>query len=296
MEHFGHHNFTINGLDFFSYRNFLAKRGWGEGWLCRVWGVYLRMIGGNLYKQRLLLFLLLIALGQCRIPSVELVTTIDPDIVLINIEDGDRAFIGKLIKTIDSCKPAVIAIDAIFLVEKDELQDSLLADALKIAQHDVLVYYVDENGKLRKNRERFAALAAASGFLHFEKDVGLVSNMTPLPKINGEVHQSFPLTIVNQWKPGFKHDIKTNKSIPIIYRRTLQQYTFFSGSGFNVSEYGEYLVNKVVLLGYLGPSDEDKNFTPLRLVKDYPEDKPDTYNLVIVANAVRTLIEHEVRE
>ena len=37
--------------------------------------------------------------------QVLLSDTIDPDIVLINLEEGDRSFIGKLLLKIDSCNP-----------------------------------------------------------------------------------------------------------------------------------------------------------------------------------------------
>ncbi len=45
-------------------------------------------------------------------------------------------------------------------------------------------------------------------------------------------------------------------------------------------------------MGYLGPSNEDKHFTPLRSLGRYDADEPDTYGLVIIANEIRTILEY----
>jgi hypothetical protein len=44
------------------------------------------------------------------------------------------------------------------------------------------------------------------------------------------------------------------------------------------------------LLGYIGPSNEDKHFTPIRLAEKFPENEPDTYGIIIIANEIRTLL------
>jgi CHASE2 domain-containing sensor protein len=55
----------------------------------------------------------------------------------------------------------------------------------------------------------------------------------------------------------------------------------------------ESLKNKIFLVGYVGPDDEDMYKTPLRFLnKDSKaQNQPDTYGLVIIANQIRTLLD-----
>ena len=243
----------------------------------------------------IILFFLLITLRQCKVPSVRLTGITDPDIVLVNIEDGDRAFLGKLLFKIDSLKPIVIGINIFFQNEKDMKQDSILITALKKINNDILVYGVDRNGKFSHSQANFTSLVSDEGFLEYEKTFNLTSNMTPVPEIENKVHESFPLKIVNHWKPDFKSMIKVNKTIPIKYTRTLENFIRINGSSLLETNINDFdLSNKIILLGYIGPGEEDKYFTPLRLVKGkYKEDEPDTYGLVIIANEIRTILEYK---
>ena len=100
--------------------------------------------------------------------QVLLSDTIDPDIVLINLEEGDRSFIGKLLLKIDSCNPILIGIDGWFVGEKDEIHDSVLTKALKIVQNDILGYMIDSSGIPRKSDFRFGSLVKVQGSLMVE--------------------------------------------------------------------------------------------------------------------------------
>ena len=75
--------------------------------------------------RRLLLssvIFLLFLFNQCQTPHVRLEGG-DPDIVLVNIENGDRTFIAQLLSKIDSLKPVVVGINANFKSPKDTKQD-----------------------------------------------------------------------------------------------------------------------------------------------------------------------------
>ena len=54
------------------------------------------------------------------VPSVNLASTQDPDIVLVNIENGDREFIGKVLLKIDSLNPLLTGIDVYFQGKKTQ--------------------------------------------------------------------------------------------------------------------------------------------------------------------------------
>jgi hypothetical protein len=222
---------------------------------------------------------------------VELTNQVDPDIVLFNIEDGDRSFIGRMILAIDSCKPSLIAINSFFKNEKNIAEDSILEKALKITQNDILIYHVDLRGRHTNSAKKFDSLATTSGLNSIDIIDGLASHFTPIKNINGEIHESFALQIIKLWKPGFKFETRPNKQIPIKFNRTLKQYFSFDVSELNKTEVRDLIKNKVVLIGYLGPSNEDKHFTPIRLLSSFYGDDPDTYGTVIIANEIRTILD-----
>ncbi len=240
----------------------------------------------------IIFFLLLFSFQQCKPPGVEITYKIDPDIILINLEEGDRAFIGKLLLKIDSLKPKVIGIDAFFKDKKEAAEDSVLANALRKVDNDILIYMVDQNDNPLHSIPGFSSLVSDEGFLEFENAGGLIMMMTPMPVINDRTHRSFALKIAKRWDPKFTMTVKENERYFILYTRTLNQYIHINGSDLlekNISEFD--LSNKIILLGYIGPGNENKFFTPLRFAgKEYKEGDPDTYGLVIIANEIRTLL------
>ncbi len=247
-------------------------------------------------RRSILLVILLVSLRQCVTPTVELTGALDPDIAMVNIGEGDRAEIGRILQAINKYKPAVIAINAIFIGEKDHYQDSVLVEALKAIPNDILIYNVDEKGKEQHSHEKFLQQVTAEGFSRFVSEFDLVSYMMPVQKIKDSVHELFPLTIVREWKPGFQHRLSVNKTVKINYRRQLPALNPLEPEYlYDDSVDSVFLRNKVVLVGYLGPKNEDKCYTPLRLVKDknYPKDQPDNYRLVVIANAIRTILDYE---
>ena len=239
---------------------------------------------------------LFIFFTKCKYPSVELAGSRDPDIVLVNIERGDRAFIGKLLLKLDSLNPVVIGIDAIFQGRKRQGQDSILIEAFEKIKNDILVCSVKQDGLVTGSDTVFTTLVQDQGNLYYEERLGLITTITPLQKINDTVHGSFAFKIIKYWKPDFASQIKVNEKIDIKYTRTLENFYLLNGSDLldtNIDDFD--LSNKVFLVGYTGPGNEDKHFTPLRFVddKEYKNNEPDTYGLVIIANEIRTILEYK---
>lgn len=223
---------------------------------------------------------------------VELTDKVDPEIILINIGDEDRASIANLLLLIDSCKPVVIGIDAWFIDDKDSMQDAQLHAALKYIQNDILAYTLDSAGYPLYSNKKFRTLVSDEGLVKIVSHNDLSSDIIPIELINNEPHEIFSLKIIRHWKPMFKHSLKLNKPIPINFTRTLRQFSHFEGRELREKNVCEYVKNKVVLLGYIGPSNEDKHFTPIRNVRVYKAGEPDTYGLVIIANEIRTILEY----
>ncbi|QNA42700.1 CHASE2 domain-containing protein [Lacibacter sediminis] len=229
------------------------------------------------------------------VPKVNLVGSADPDIVLVNIEDGNREFISKILLKIDSLKPILIGIDVFFISKKTPQEDSALINSLQKVYNDILIYGLGNNNPFEHSDSAFTQYVTDEGYLKYDRTLSLISNMTPLPKIENTVHESFAYKIVKHWKPDFKLDIKENQQIPINYQRTLDKYLKLDGSlliGTNIDNFE--LKDKIFLVGYIGPGREDKYSTPLRFVgKELEHDEPDTYGLVIIANEIRTLLDYK---
>ena len=224
--------------------------------------------------------------------QVELTDKVDPDIVLINVEEGDRAFIGNLLLKIDSCEPTLIAFDGWFAKEKDFKQDSVLVHALKNIQNDIVGYTFDSSGKPLYSHSKFLPFVSGSGSLESLYDKELAVAFIPIQTSGNQVYEHFTVEVIKHWKPDFKVSFKNDQIIPIKFHRTLDQYVHFNGSQLKASDCKE-LKNKIVLVGYLGPSNEDKHFTPMRNFGRFDADEPDTYGLVIIANQIRTILENE---
>lgn len=218
---------------------------------------------------------------------------IDQDIVLINIGNSDRTEIASLLLTIEKCNPLIVGIDVLFLKQRQSLEDSILANAIERVSNNILAYRFDSTGKEERSIDKFRKFANDEGYVDLDRRDGVSSHFTPIKEVEGQLYESFALRIIKHWKPGFKYNLTVNKSIPILFQRSQQQFYYFVREDLQEKDVCELLKNKIVLIGYLGPGDEDKHFTPIRNNDKDLEGKPDTYGLVIQANAIRTILEHE---
>lgn len=236
--------------------------------------------------------LFLLFFTQCQTPYVHL-AGMDPDIVLINIENGDRAFLSKIFTKIDSLKPVVVGVDVIFPTAKNPIQDSALAIALRKLKNEFLVFNFNDKGEKIRSLPVFTKETEGEVLLDFETSFGLVSNMRPIEEVKSEILESFALKIAKRFNPGLQIPYHVNEFLPIEYKRTMNQFPYINGSELiNVPVTNFDIANKIILVGYLGPTNEDKYKTPLRFIeeKEPEENQPDTYGLVIIANQIRTLL------
>ena len=232
---------------------------------------------------------LILLFVKCQQPPAAPVE-VDRDIVLINIGQGDREFIGKVLRKLDSLNPRVVGIDVTFQGHKKN--DSTLITALGELKNDILVYNIKDGGIINGSDPAFTNLAD-QGNLYYEQKLGLITTIVPLQKVNDIVHESLAFKIARKWEPDSALNIKVDEKIDINYLRSQEKFFVLKGSDLintNVADFG--LNNKIFLVGYLGPGVEDKHFTPLRYRKDFKANEPDTYGLVIIANEIRTILNY----
>lgn len=244
--------------------------------------------------------LLIIVSSACNSKKVyrEVVRTdkIDPDIILINIGNGNRSEIAALLLDIDKCSPLMVGIDAIFPRHRESLEDSILAFAIEKVSNDILAYRFNSTGNVDRSIDEFRKFASDEGYVDLDRREGVSSHFTPMKKVDGKLYESFALKTIKKWKPEFKYNLTVDKSIPILFQRSQQQYYYFVKEDLHDKNVCDLLKNKIVLIGYLGPGDEDKQYTPIRINDKDQEGKPDTYGLVIQANAIRTILEYEKKD
>jgi len=243
-------------------------------------------------KSFIILFCISLLFAKCNTYKVELEKTVDRDIVLLNIEQGDRALIGRVLQKVDSLHPLVVGVDITFQGRKKS--DSILLAAFKQLKNDILVYSVSPDGAINKSDSAFTNFTD-QGNLYYEQRMGLITSIVPLQRINDKVHESLAYKMVKQWQPNFISPIKVDQKIDIVYSRNLSKFNTISGSELLRSNAADYdLANKVFLVGYAGPGNEDKHFTPLRHIEgDFKTNEPDTYGLVIIANEIRTILDYK---
>jgi len=247
--------------------------------------------------MKFLLALLITTIFACNSKKVysEVVQTdkIDPDIILFNISNGDRTDIANLLLDIEKCNPLAVGVDVIFPENKLSVEDSILANAFEKIHSDILAYKFDSTEKEIRSIDKFRKLGLAEGYTNLYQIDGVTSHFTPIKELNGKLAESFALKIIKQWKPGFKYNFSIDESIPILFQRSLQQYYYFVSEDLLDKNVCDLLKNKVILVGFLGPGDETKQYTPIRRNDKNIERKPDTYGLVVQANAIRTILEYE---
>ena len=243
-------------------------------------------------RRNFLPILLLLLFARCEVPHVHNGGG-DPDIVLVNIENGDRTFLAKVLSKIDSLNPVVVGIDVQFDSAKNFLQDSTLADALRKLKNGLLSFNIDNKGVAMHSFPLFTKAVEDEGLVRFEPTLGLISNMRPLTSVNDTIHESFALKIANRWNPDVKTTFGVNESFPIEYSNTLGTYLRINGSELIELPLSAFdIPNKIILVGYIGPTEEDMYKTPLRFLedRDLKNSQPDTYGLVIIANQIRTIL------
>lgn len=225
--------------------------------------------------------------------EVAITDKLDEDIVLIGVGDSTRTQIAALLVDLEKCSPSVVGIDIVFAQEKQFTEDSILASAFEKLKNDIYASAITSTGGQIRSIEKIRKFADAEGYINFDKRDGISSHFVPITNLDGRVFESFALQVFKKWKPEFKYDFTPDQSIPILFQRTLKQYYYFVQKDLLDSNVCYFLKNKIVLVGNLGPGNEDKQYTPIRSNDKDQEGKPDTYDLVIQANAIRTILEYE---
>ncbi|MEM6643309.1 MAG: hypothetical protein AAF616_10040, partial [Bacteroidota bacterium] len=88
--------------------------------------------------------LLLISLIGCGQNHVDLISSIDENIVIINVGKSERKKISLGLKQINKYDPKVVGIDLFFFGRTNSFSDSVLAHSISEIENVVLAAYLDD--------------------------------------------------------------------------------------------------------------------------------------------------------
>jgi len=229
----------------------------------------------------------------------------DKLIVMINVESASRIEIAKAIKILDSFKPRVISIDLQFSLNTDYNSDSALVDVLWNTKNLVMASVIENsNGEYLGTDVEYAfTYGSLPEFIPFKSKTGFI-NILPekdefqtlkkfsvYEKVEGKTEYNFAIQTAMVFD-----DIKTidfirvnSKIVDVIYKDN-------SSKTVKISIYDlinnkipkEYIANKIILLGYLGPANKDKYFTPMN--RQNPPKSPDMYGLEYLVHIILQVI------
>jgi CHASE2 domain-containing sensor protein len=229
---------------------------------------------------------------------------VENNIILINIEHKNRHEIAETITKICLLSPKLLAIDLDFQDASEYDQDTQLIFALLECKNLVMATIIDDYIEDKPEYKGFVngwnpylLVNAKTGFTNaiLENDnLKTLSRFSISEKVGGRLEYNFAIRVAMDVNSSKTIDfIKTNPNIvEIDYKngeRVLKK--ILATQVLNNQITREDFEGKIVMIGFLGPGDDDKHFTPLnKKIKPY---KPDMYGLEILANIVAQVLEYQ---
>lgn len=228
-------------------------------------------------------------------------------IVLINVGHSDMREIAEQIDAINNLNPAVLAIDIAFTGYNGTKEDVHLANALKKTKKLILPSKIASHGQDYYGKEMitvypacdfaFEPMHSTSGFVSAEvsvSDADRIPGQFMLWQTTYEVdtfyHFSLMTAMAFDSLAAMSFLRNHDRFVPVDYQHGGQKFPTFSAEdvlGGKVKQ--EQVEGKIVMIGFLGPGNEDKHFSPLT---DDPT-RPDMYGLEYLAHIVAQILEYE---
>jgi CHASE2 domain-containing sensor protein len=228
-------------------------------------------------------------------------TTVNKQLILVNVKHLNREQIARLINKIDQQQPKVIGVDVIFDHSKQKDSDVDLWMALQ--SKNIVATYAFQDRGLIENHPRLMVLRHKMGYANFNFDTynSVIRNFQAKTRFENQEYTSFGLLVAQQYlgKDQKLEWVKMDrKSIPINYSGGSNHYYTFEANEVLEQKAMPVFKDKIVLLGYLGSPTgnqndiEDRHFTPLN-PEFVGKSAPDTFGLVVHANIIEMLINNK---
>jgi CHASE2 domain-containing sensor protein len=225
---------------------------------------------------------------------------IQKQIVLVNIDTLSRNGISKVISLINKANPKVVAIDLHFVDDRGS-EDLFLINTLNECRELIMSSVINNLGNgvvvvSNMSSTQFMPEQSKTGFVNVlqeEDEFKTVKRFIVFQKAySGKLEYHFAIRVAMSYDSvkamGF---IKEHNSIAEIdYKKGRRKFRIISSvdmfsSKIAVSE----IAGKIVIIGFLGPGNEDRFRTPLNSSKDPSES--DMYGAEYLANIVAQVLE-----
>jgi len=218
--------------------------------------------------------------------SIAIETKIN-EIVLVNAGESNRCQMGELVSRISKCNPKVIGINFLFIGEKDANCDSTLRASIIDSDKVVLVEGF-ENGNHIESEKKFIEAAFLTGLKGLiQSEDGITNQYYRLIDHRGKWELSFPFLLALQLDKSRAAELSSKVSpqaYPLNFYHSIDELKVLDYNA-DFSSQSNLLEKKIVLIGYLGPTEEDIFQTP---VTEKSSDK--TYGTVILANIILDIL------
>lgn len=226
------------------------------------------------------------------------------EILLVNIENLDRAGLAKEIAFINSLRPKVFGIDIQFEERRYDENDRKLIKALWESRNLVMTAIVhDLGGEIifsLGSQSEFAPPFAKTGFVNAFQESDVKGTMKRFKVwdeesvVNGatgsrQIMYQFAVTIALAYDSlktvGFINSHPQIVDVDYKKRRKFKKYSAKEVLEGSLTK--KDIEGKIVMLGFLGPGNEDKFFTPLSRNRK----EPDMYGVEYLATIVAQILE-----
>lgn len=232
-------------------------------------------------------------------------STEDSNFVFVNIRNFDRVQLSYIIKKIDESSPKLMLIDVWFSTNKQPEVDSILTETLSNVGSDI-VFASSYDDFFRESNGDITGEGKVETLPSFRKPGSPEGHVdTFYEMINGKpVPKSFPVEIkTNDLQKTSMHasilcaylvdststaDYLSNRNNEIDVKLRRDRIDNYHRLDLSFDEFLSYerwafLENKIVILAYIGPTNEDKKYTQLNK-SNYTE--PDTYGSIILGEII----------
>ncbi len=234
------------------------------------------------------------------------VNTVVQEIVLINIEDADRAEISVILQLINSLQPKVVGLDVFISHAKDEIGDSLLLKAIEAMGSKLVMaaYFDEDRNRFSEKYQYFEGVQYGHANILTSSDrTKVVREYFPFFNDANDTLWAFPVLLATYYSSQHTPTIKkrNNQIERINYVGGMQSFVSINKSdlySLSDDELRFLISDKMVLVGFLGEKSlhssdfDDVFFTPLN-EKFAGRSFPDMYGLVIHANIATMILNND---
>lgn len=244
---------------------------------------------------RFLLFYIVAITGSCHSQHIE------RNIVLINADTYDKGTISKAIMKVSEFNPKVLSLDIAFHEYNGTRDDLNLYHALencKVLVMPTTIYslYDDKVSIALASVSEFSPLHAKTGFVSakVENDQVQIPNKFMVQQVdfNGNLEYHFSVRTAMSFD-SLKTTAFLNsnpKTAEVDYKNGSRKFSIFTASEVLNDELTRTdIEGKIVMIGFLGPGDEDKYYSPLNTNPN----EPDMYGLQYLAHIVAQILERK---